>query len=35
MVDRIIVLRTGKIVGEKIKEETNPNEIVSLITGVK
>ena len=34
LVDRIIVLRNGKIVGEKIKSETNPNEIVSMITGV-
>lgn len=33
MVDRIIVLRSGKIVGERIKNETNPNEIVSLIMG--
>ena len=35
LVDRIIVIRNGKIVGEKIKEKTNPNEVVSMITGVK
>jgi ABC-type sugar transport system ATPase subunit len=35
LVDRIIVLRNGKKVGERVKEETNPNEIVSLITGLK
>jgi len=35
LVDRIIILRNGKIVGERIKTETNPNEIVSMITGVK
>ncbi len=34
LVDRIIVLRNGMKVGERVKEETNPNEIVSLITGV-
>jgi len=34
LVDRIIILRNGKIVGEKIKENTNANEIVSMITGV-
>ncbi|MFQ6067001.1 MAG: ATP-binding cassette domain-containing protein [bacterium] len=34
LVDRIIVLRNGKKVGEKMKEETNPNEIVSMIIGV-
>ncbi|MCL5772168.1 MAG: ATP-binding cassette domain-containing protein [Actinobacteria bacterium] len=34
LVDRIIVLRNGKIVGEKLKNETNTNEIVSMITGV-
>lgn len=34
LVDRIIVLRNGEVVGEKIKNETNPNEIVSMITGV-
>ena len=34
LVDRIIVLRNGQVVGEKIKSETNTNEIVSLITGL-
>lgn len=34
LVDRIIVLRNGKMVGERIKNETNVNEIVSMITGV-
>lgn len=34
LVDRIIVLRNGEKVGERVKEETNPNEIVSMITGV-
>jgi ABC-type sugar transport system ATPase subunit len=34
LVDRIIILRNGIKVGEKVKTETNPNEIVSLITGV-
>ena len=34
LVDRIVVLRNGKIVGERIKKDTNPNEIVSMITGV-
>lgn len=34
LVDRIIVLRNGKVVGERIKDKTNPNEVVSLITGV-
>lgn len=34
LVDRIVVLRNGKIVGERIKNETNPNEIVSMITGI-
>ena len=34
LVDRIIVLRNGEKVGERIKEETNPNQIVSMITGV-
>jgi ABC-type sugar transport system ATPase subunit len=33
LVDRIIVLRNGKKVGEKIKSETNPTQIVSMITG--
>ena len=34
LVDRIVVLRNGKKVSERLKDETNPNEIVSLITGV-
>jgi len=34
LVDRIIVLRNGKIVGEKIKNRTNVNEVISMITGV-
>jgi ABC-type sugar transport system ATPase subunit len=34
LVDRIIVLRNGRIIGERIKEKTNTNEIVSMITGV-
>lgn len=34
LVDRIIVLRNGKVVGEKEKAETNTNEIISMITGV-
>lgn len=34
LVDRIVVLRNGFKVGEKIKNETNTNEIVSMITGV-
>ncbi len=34
MVDRIIVLRNGKKVGERIKGKTNTNEIISMITGV-
>jgi len=34
LVDRIIVLRNGCVCGERIKEDTNPNEIVSMITGV-
>jgi ABC-type sugar transport system ATPase subunit len=35
LVDRIIVLRNGEKVGERMKEETNPNEIVSMIIGVE
>ena len=35
LVDRIIVLRNGKIVGDRIKRNTNPNEIVSMITGLR
>jgi len=34
LVDRIIVLRSGRKVGERHKSETNMNEIVSMITGV-
>jgi ABC-type sugar transport system ATPase subunit len=34
LVDRIVVLRNGEIVGERMKNETNANEIVSMITGV-
>ncbi len=34
LVDRIIVLQNGKKIGERIKKDTNPNEIVSMITGV-
>lgn len=34
LVDRIVVLRNGEKVGEKIKDETNPNEIVSMIIGL-
>lgn len=34
LVDRIIVLRNGKKVGDIIKDKTNPNEIVSMITGI-
>ena len=33
IVDRIIVLRHGEIVGIREKKETTPDEIVSLITG--
>ena len=32
VVDRILVLRNGKVAAERIKEKTNPKEIVSLIT---
>jgi len=34
LVDRIIVLRSGYVVGEKMKNNTTMNEIVSMITGV-
>ncbi len=34
LVDRIVVLRNGKKVKELIKEKTDMNEIVSLITGI-
>jgi ABC-type sugar transport system ATPase subunit len=33
VVDRIIVLRLGRIIGIREKALTNPDEIVSLITG--
>lgn len=35
LVDRIIVLRNGKKIAEKLKEKTNHSEIVSLITSGK
>ena len=35
VVDRIIVLRNGEVIGERIKSKTNKNEIISMITGVK
>lgn len=34
LVDRIIVLRNGCKVGERLKKDTDPNEIISMITGV-
>ena len=34
LVDRIVVLRNGKKMRELVKDETDMNEIVSLITGV-
>lgn len=34
LVDRIIILRNGEKIGERIKDQTNTNEIVSMITGV-
>ena len=34
LVDRIVVLRNGCKVGEKFKNDTSRNEIVSMITGV-
>ena len=34
LVDRIIILRNGEKIAEKIKVKTTPNEIVSMITGV-
>jgi len=34
LVDRIVVLRNGKKAGERLKNNTNTNEIVSMITGV-
>lgn len=33
LVDRIIVLRNGTVVGERIKDATSKHEIVSMITG--
>jgi len=33
VVDRIFVLKGGKVAGERVKEKSTPNEIVSLITG--
>lgn len=34
LVDRIVILRNGEKVGERIKDRTDANEIVSMITGV-
>lgn len=34
LVDRIIILQNGKKIGERLKKDTNPTEIVSMITGV-
>ncbi len=34
LVDRIVVLRNGKLVAEREKDKTSHNEIVSLITGL-
>lgn len=34
LVDRIMVLRNGQVVGERIKDKTTPHEIVSMITGL-
>jgi ABC-type sugar transport system ATPase subunit len=34
LVDRIVVLQNGKKIGERLKKDTNPTEIVSMITGV-
>lgn len=34
VVDRIVVLRNGEKVGERLKAETNPAEVVAMITGV-
>ena len=33
VVDRVVVLRHGKKVAERIKSNTSPEEIVGLITG--
>ena len=35
LVDRIIVLRNGKKIGEKLNKDTNPSEIISMIAGIK
>ncbi len=35
LVDRIVILRNGRVVGERVKSKTNPNEIVAIITGVE
>lgn len=34
LVDRIVILRNGIKVGERMRTKTNPNEVVSMITGV-
>ncbi len=34
LVDRIIILRNGKVIGEKETSKTTRNEVVSLITGL-
>ncbi|MCD4669767.1 MAG: ATP-binding cassette domain-containing protein [Actinomycetia bacterium] len=34
LVDRIIVLRNGQVIGEREKDETTRHEIVSMITGL-
>ena len=34
LVDRIVVLRNGRKIGERLKNRTTQNEIVSMITGV-
>jgi simple sugar transport system ATP-binding protein len=31
--DRLVVMRRGKKVGERIVKETNPDEVVGLIVG--
>jgi ABC-type sugar transport system ATPase subunit len=33
--DRIIVLRRGRSVGERVQEQTTPDEIVKLIVGAE
>jgi len=35
LVDRIVVLRNGKKVGDVLKKETDKNDVVAMITGVK